>query len=520
MAFVPQTQDDEEKRRTEAGGGALGSFGSTAGGAAPTQPKFVNVADYLSKNQEGSAQIGQAAADKLSQQRDTAGGLVSGTGNQFNTDVSKGTVNLDQDVLNSGLNDSTNFVKDPNNVAKFTAMRDASYNGPSSIQNESGFAPTDTAVSGLKTTAAGLGTEEGRNALVGSLSDHPTTGKTALNQLLLQGSPDAAKKIQDTAGTFNSVEDQWNQILANAPSAVNAAKTTSDATKAATGTALTGAENKFTSGLNDKLTQATNQRDAFNLDYQNLNNAVNSSTPNLNQKQLDELGISDAQPYLSKLNEFNQQLDLYGNPVPLSGYVQNQGQANTNIPTLGGVANPDDYAREAALQQLSGQDLGLAETPEAAYVSNGRLPSGVDYQGAFGQAGSTLHGDELSFLQNLSSNYPQSGGDSSGFYSKYYPAVGHVPGSEYGATNGAANGDYYSTPTAGATAPGGYQIAPPPAGIQPGTPPPHPQPTSNPPSNLVPGTEQWNPWTGQWEGTQFQPNTPPPPTGGGGIVAR
>lgn len=514
MAYVPQSQDDEEKRRAEAGGTELGSFAGTQGSVAPTQPKFVNVADYLSKNAEGSANIANAAAGKLESQRDEASGAVTDSGNKFNTDVKAGEVDLDQGVLDSALGDSTNFVKDPNNTAKFLAMRDAAYKGPSSLQSTDYFAPTQSKVSALGTTASGLGTEEGRNALVSSLSDHPTQGKTSLNQLLLQGNPDAAQKIQDTAGTFKSVEDQWAKLLAEAPASADAARATTDATKATTNQKLGETTTAFKSGLNDKVATANNERDAFNNNYLNLEKGLND-TPSgltLTQKQLDDLGIGDAYPYLAKLGAFNDQLGKYGGPVPLSNYITRQGNANTNIPTVGGVASSDDYAREAALQQLSGQDLGLADTQEQAYTSNGNLPSGIDYKGAFGKAGDTLKADELDFLKNIAGNYPAPGADSSDFYSKYYPATQHVNPDDYGAINSKWDSTYYTSPTQGATPPSGYEIAPPPEGYT-GAP-QYPNPTSNPDPGLV--NPRWNPYTGQWEGARLAPPTPPPPGNGGG----
>jgi len=524
MAYVPQQQDDEDKRKLEAGGGALGSFGSTQGAAAPTTPKFVNVADYLSKNQEGSANIANAAAGKLEQQRDEAGGLVSGAGTKFNSDVSAGTTNLDQGTLDSALSSPETFVQDPNNTAKFLAMRDAAYKGPQSLQSTDYFAPADTKVKGLSATATGLGTEEGRNALVQSLSDHPTQGKTSLNQLLLQGNPESAQKIQDTAGTFKSIEDQWAQLLANAPSAVDTAKATTDATRTTTQGRLGDTTGQFKTGLNDKLGAANAERDQWNTNYTNLNNKLNNSANgqgvDLNQLDLDTLGIGDAFPYLTKLNAFNQDLSKYGGPIPLSTYVGSQGNANTNIPTLGGVASPEDYAREAALQQLSGQDLGLADTPEAQYKSNGKLPSGIDYKGAFGQAGTTLSASEADFLKNLATNYPQPGADSSDFYSKYYPATGHqattnpaftpdMSDNPYGNIDFQQNhgqtynpeNDYYTSVTAGNQ--NGQEAPTPPVYTPPGTTPTYPTPTSPQPTGQPPdypgmGEWVWDTSTGQW----------------------
>lgn len=494
MAYVPMNQDDEEKRRAAAGG-APGSFGDTTQAAGTTQPKFVNVADYLNKNTEGSAQIGEAASNKLVAQRDEAGNQVTDSGNKFNQDVSSGTTNLDENLLGNALSKPEDFVQDPNNTAKFLAMRDASYKGPASLQSTSYFAPADTKVSGLKTTAEGLGTEAGRNALVSSLSDHPTQGKTSLNQLLLQGNPAAAEKIQNTAGTFKSVEDQWAQLLANAPSTVDAARAATDSARTTTQSRLGDTTKGFTTGLTNKLNTATNERDAFNLDYQNIDSELSKGGTGLSQVQLDKLGIKDAYPYLSKLEQFNRPtaLGYYNAPVPLTNYVT-PGSPNSNVPTMGGVSSPEDYAREAALQQLSGNDLGLPDQPETLYSANGRLP-GVDYMGAFNQGGTSL--------QNFDKNWtPKVAGYGPDDINQLYAVQGRQ------GIGTSTPGSYYTDPNAGATPSGGFGIAPAPEGWDPQQPPPYPQPTSNPPSSLI--NPQWNPYTGQWGGAQLQPNNPPP----------
>lgn len=507
MAYVPMSQDDEERRRAESGGGALGSFGSSQGAAAPTAPKFVNVADYLSKNPEGSAKIGEAAAGKLVEQRDAASGAVTESGNKFSTDVSAGTTNLDQGLLDSALATPETFVQDPNNTAKFLAMRDAAYKGPNSLQGTDYFAPTQSKVSGLGTTRDSIGTEAGRDALIGSLSTNPTRGKTSLNQLLLQGNDAAAGKIQETAGTFKGVEDQWAKLLAEAPASADAARAATDATRTTTQGRLGETTTAFKGGLSNKLASAENERNAFNLNYGNIDNKLNGqhSGSDLTQRELDDLGISDAFPYLSKLNDFNSPgaLPYYGKSKPLSNYVYG-GSANTNTPTTGSVASNEDYAREAALQQLSGNDLGLADEREAEYAANGRLPT-VDYRGAFGDAGSTLQssdegwrpiGDptvDTNMLYNIQARRGINSGDPTG---------------------GTPSNAYYTDPAVGATPGAGYTMAPPPEGWDTNTPPPYGAPTSNPPPGLI--NPRWNPYTGQWEGARNQPVNPPPPPPGGG----
>lgn len=501
MAYVPVNQDDEEAKKRAAAGTPPGSFGDTTPTSTPTKTNFVNVSDYLTKNPEASTHLGDLGASKLNQQQNEAQSAVSGAKSGFGNDVSAGGQTLDQSFLDSAFSNPESFVQNPDNTAKFLSLRDAAYKGPDSLQSTSYFAPAQDKISGLKTTAEGLGTEAGRNALVGDLSSHPTSGKTSLNQLLLQGNPDAAAKIENAAKGFSGVEDEWQNFVNTSPDQVSQARTSTDAARTATRAGLDTAVNNFSTGLQDATTKATSDRDAFNLNYKNTQDAIAAGGQGLTPQQLKDLGIDDAYPYISKLHDFNgpQGLSYYNSPVQLSNYETNQGSANSNLPTSASVASPEQYARESALQQLAGRDLGLPDQQEAPYSSNGKMPT-LDYMGAFNSAGSKLENfdktwqpkvagygpDDIAMLNAIHSRNP-TGNDTS----------------------------YYTNPSAGAAAPGGYGVTPPPPGWNPSQPVPYPRPTSNPPSNLI--NAAWNPYTGTWEGVQLAPGGGGGDVGGGGF---
>lgn len=502
MAYVPSNQDDEEAKRRQAAGTPPGSFGDTTPGSTPTHTNFVNVSDYISKNPDASAHLGDLGAAKLDQQKGEAQSAVNDTQSKFGQDVQAGGQKLDQGFLDSAFASPETFVKDPGNTAKFMSLRDAAYNGPDSLQSTSYYAPTESKISGLKTTAEGLGTEAGRNSLIGDLSSHPTTGKTSLNQLLLQGSPDAAAKIENSAKGFGGVEDAWQNFVNTSPTQVTQAKTDTDAARTATRAGLDTATQNFSQGLNSSVAKATNDRNAFNLNEKNIEDAIAGGGSGLTAQQLKDLGIGDAYPYISKLNDFNGATGLgyYNSSVPLSSYETNQGVPNSNVPTAASVATPEQYAREAALQQMSGMDQGLPDQQGAAYNPNGKLPT-LDAKGAFDAAGARLKGLDAAWQPKVAGYGPDD-------LAMLYAIQGRNP------TGG--NGSYYTDPTAGAAPSGGFGIAPPPPGWNASQPIPYPRPTSNPPSNLA--NPQWNPYTGTWEGQNIgNPGGGSGGTGGGGV---
>jgi hypothetical protein len=274
MAYVPTNPDDEEAKRRAAAGNPPGSFGDTTPSSTPTHTNFVNVSDYLDKNPDASTKLGDLASSKLASQRDETLNAVNSAKSGFGDQVQAGGTKMDQSVLDSAFSSPETFTQDPNNTAKFLALRDAAYKGPNSLQETNLFAPTQSKITALDQAGAGIGTEAGRTNLVEGLSSHPTHGKSALNQLLLQGNPDAAQKITDTAGTFKNVDDQWQQFVQDSPNQVSQMKAETDATRNATRAGLADVTQKFTNQLDTQTKAATNDRNAFNLKYQNIDNAI------------------------------------------------------------------------------------------------------------------------------------------------------------------------------------------------------------------------------------------------------
>ncbi len=489
MAYVP---NEEEEKQEANGGSQPGLLGGGRQSGGPSRSSFVNVSEYLDKNpNEGENLVGRVVGN-LEQERNDTQSAVNSANTEFGNRVNSSSVNPDQDFLNSAFSKPEEFVQNNDNVARFEAMKNAAYNGPMSFEETDLFAPVQSKVDALKTKGSSLGTEAGRNAVLSPLSAKPTAGKTALNQLILQGTPDAAKKLETAAGTFPAVEEQWNQVRQQGGQQAQTAKTSTEAARAATNTGLKNTTDTFKSGLNTKLTQATTDRDAFNSQYQALMSALmDQGGMNLRPEQLEKLGIKDAYPYLSKLNDFNQPrgLGYYNSATPLSSYVQ-PGQANSALPTLEGVADQGDYAREAALQQLSGSDLGLPDQMGERYAANGKMPA-VDYMSAFNTAGSKLQDLDKSWTPKVAGYGPDD-------LSQLYAIQGRQ-----------STPNYYSSPDVTATPTKDFGIAPAPTGWDPNTPPPYPVPTTQPAPNLI--NPQWNPYTGQWGGAQLQPNNPPPP---------
>lgn len=516
MAYVPGNPDDEEAKRKAAAGTPPGSFGDTTPTSTPTKTNFVNVSEYLGKNPDASKNLGDMAVGKLEGERDAAKGAVLDTQSKFGQQVEGGSTKLDNDFLSGALSNPTGTASNPESMAKFMALRDASYKGPQSVETTDLFAPTQAKVTALGQKAQGIGTEAGRNSLVEGLSVNPTEGKTSLNQLLLQGNPDAAERVSNAAGSFKDVDSQWQAFLQSAPGQVSQAKASTDQAREATRSGLKQATDSFSTQLKDQTTKATQDRDAFNMKYQNVNKAISDNS--FDSTTLSDAGLGkDAYPYMQKLQSLNQGLGYYNSPVQLSNYATTPGNANTNVPTAASVASPEQYAREAALQQMSGADLGLPDQMETPYSANGNMPT-LDYMGAFGKAGSELSRLDSDLLKT------NAGVKEWAYAAPNSPNMPITPELQAGllsAMNRQGSAGYYSDVNASLTPPAGPSVlTAQQAGVPEGTPPQYPQPTSPPPTNLI--NPVWNPYTGQWTGAQLQPNTPTVNQGGvfrsGGVI--
>ncbi len=491
MAYVPK---DDEEQQAQASSGQPGLVGGGRQGVGPSRSKFVNVSEYLTKNPNEGENIVNRATSNLESQRNDASSSVDAADTEFGSRVNSATTNLDNDFLSGALSSPETFVQNPDNVARFSALKNAAYNGPNSLQETDIFAPAQSKVDSLKQTGASIGTEAGRNAIIAPLSPRPTQGKTALNQMIMQGQPGAAQKLQDVAGTFSSVDDKWNQLLAKSPSMVEGAKAATDTARTTTNQRLGDTVNAFKTGVNQKVDTATNERGAFNSQLEGILRELYTGGAGLTQKQLDSLGASDAYPYLSKMNSFNQELKNYGSPVQLSNWTSG-GAPNSNIPTVESVADSSDYAREAALQQLSGSDLGLPDQMGTPYKSNGGMPN-IDYKGAFGAAGTGLSEADKQFLAARGVDVNKAIAEKQLY--GYTPIAGMDAGQDairaQTALGRLTTPDFYTSTAANATAPEGSA---------------YPYPTSPQPG---PGFV-WNTAGGFW---QDMGNAPPNLGGGGG----
>lgn len=437
MAFLPQQDEEKDKKLTEEQGAAPGvqtsaptgtldptvspaAGGPAAGGGDSGGGAFSNITSYIAKNRPASQRLadqvgtyvqgkGQAARDTLGQQ----------TGMFNNAVASKETQN-DAGLQNQILTNPTGLSADQN--AKVKSMRDASYTGPKSLEETDFYQPVSQAFGAANTARTQLGSTGGRQELLASVSD-PTKrlskGRLTLDEALLSADPNARGTLGTAKNSLSDLDKRLSDASAAAQARAKQAADTTAATQAATRSTLGTARTNFEGDLNGRLSaaqaEALKRQNAaaaslealrartFNAKDNPLPDALQSRAELYNphdqkylvrgqdtfdDQQLADLGLSRQQideimaangtktaGYLSDMshgtpdNQVRSVFGRYGDTLgDLTRFLTKQ-SPEAQI-TRGNLASKEDYARLAALNDLSGEqnlylnpnDVGQAGT--------------------------------------------------------------------------------------------------------------------------------------------------------------
>lgn len=389
-------QDNELGKQSQAnnpsigagGGDASGSTGGTTAGNTPsmtpatpkpqTTQKFATVQDYLKTNQPQAEDLGQKFTSSLDSTLGTEKGNIDSAANQTKKDITAGSMSYDAGLTNQALNDPNSVASDPNKYDAFTKQYNAQYTGPQSFEQSNNYGAATGALNQAQQIQGQLGSTGGREQLIQDQFGVYGQGNKGLDQALLQTSS-AFPKVQDQEKQFGGIQDYITQ---------QAADTNAQATKAATDTAaaqtntrdafagnLTGFQNQINGEVNNARTNYTNSTGA-------IQNDLKTGNGDALQKDLTAAGIppQQIQQYLATLH------GNYNVTPDLSNYFS--GNPATDI-NAANVATPEEYAKAAALQKLTGNDY--------SGVLN---PSNIDQSGKTpGLANSVKANDLNSYLQ-------------------------------------------------------------------------------------------------------------------------
>ena len=405
---MPFIQEDEETKRARelAEGGGIpvsgtqtgtipGSTGTPVPGAKP-QNAFVDVAAYLKANKAQSADTAQRVAEKLGQEKAGLQSGLQGSLEGYRKSVQAGTVTPNDELVNRAAANPVEFVKNPEDVKSFGQLRDASYTGPGNIEETSDFGTVLEKIKSGQERAKGIDTSEGRKAYLASVENNPTAGVISLDDLLIGGDPEARAKIVEASKGFDTLTGSVEEAKKQAAEALATGKTSTEEAKTAVANRFTGeggAVPSFQAMLDEKVRQAREtavaDRDKaaailsgirYNrpelsltppagLSFRDQTFAVKNPDGTYRKPTLEELDLLDREfgntnlyDTLARM-EYLKQGTLEQGSLPriqpkefnLSDFLTN---LNPDVElTRANVANPEDYAREAALEQLINENL-------------------------------------------------------------------------------------------------------------------------------------------------------------------
>lgn len=387
MAFLPQQQTDTTQQGqqqnqvptvpqiptlqgssgpTASATSGTGSTNTAAPGAAPSAP-WQNISSYLNANAGQAGNVADTIAGNLQSQYNTANQGIQQAQQDFGQQIEGARVPLNNDIATRASQTPGQFVQNPNDVASFQKMFNASYAGPQDFSHSQNYSDLQSKVLGAQKQASLV--NQGTPGLMTLLQQAesakgltPTQGTTALDSLLLQEDPNNFGKISSAAAPFSGLSDYLSSTQQGLDTAAHNAAQEAGATKSSLQNQFIGQGGvvpTFQNKLNTELQGATGKAKDYNNQIADIIGKLGSG------QSIDPrvLGQFDTGGALQALNPYGQSSGVFQNilaegfpgfaPGMLGQFYDAPQQLKT--PGLENVMSPQEYADAQAINQLTGQ---------------------------------------------------------------------------------------------------------------------------------------------------------------------
>lgn len=402
MAYVDQPGQTEQDKLNQQSplnqppttGAAVGTAG--AGDKTPNQPSssvapapFTNLGSYLQVNAPQIQGMAEKVSGQLGQTYETAKGAVDTGAQAIQNQITSGYAAPNQALVEQAAANPTQFAATPENVAAFQAQYGNQYTGPASAEVTPDYTTTQGAVQKAVNEAATLGNYGGlQSYLTKNLETNPTQAMSALDTALLNQSPEAISQINAQAARFPSLTEYLNQIVAEQNKNIEGAKKTAAETAESTQNKFIGEGGVIPSFQSDLAQRLAEARTAAETQGKAAVGALGDFSK-FNPDVMNILGITP-----EEANRFvagKEILDKYGSTVNPATGEPYYNAASFNLKNFATQFSPDvqirpenfasqaDYAKAAALAQLTGQDLTGFLNPENAPKAGTYNPDLVDF---------------------------------------------------------------------------------------------------------------------------------------------
>jgi hypothetical protein len=372
MAFLSQTTLDQDETLNASGQplgpstgagpslvGAGGQAAQVAPGQGPTGQQsgsgFVDLRRYLDANQEQSAQTAQTLSDTLSEEGDRISGDIEGVQGGFASEVEKQNP-LNESVIDAAIKDPIAVAGDQDQAADFTRLLNAEYRGPETIEDFDAYYPLQSSVNEGVRRSGLVDTDEGRFELMQGIGGpQRTAGESRLDQFLVS-TPENLDIIREGASRLGATQGELEAL--------------GEAALGIVGDRRTGLE-----GLSDRIQS----------DFLGKTGVVNTFRKDLTSSYSTALAdarkaVEDAYKY-NYPKEYRDQVEAYAKAI--EGFVPGSsdpsllpatpGRApDPTVPTFKSpierYATPDQFAYEAALESLLGQEFDILNSGQSGYA--------------------------------------------------------------------------------------------------------------------------------------------------------
>lgn len=350
FAAPTATDDDLEKSKDKNGAVNISGESSTFSTGVPGQDagsgsektengsgaKFANIQSYLDANQSQGDQMGQK---------------IQGTVDSSAQDATQKVNDFQSKAPTVAAYDPSAAYK---NITNLSDQDKATYNqnkqgyqGPTSLDKVDGYDDTQKSVSKASTQVGQAGNESGQRQLLKDTYGRPqyTAGENALDQSIVQNSPNSRKGFEDLTQKYSGLSDMFNNAAQSVGKSVNAAQSQGLANQQA----IASGEVAARSGLLDPIKQRAADLAASNSKrISDVTNDVSDDT--LSADTLSTLGLNEGQ------NLYNLNLSKY--------LTTNQTPVGVN-----NAANADERSRYAALTNLIDGKAGNEITADGQAIS-------------------------------------------------------------------------------------------------------------------------------------------------------
>lgn len=357
---APTIGGSQESGVVTPGGGASTAAPTSSGGT--SSGRFNNIRKYLDANKGFKAESGGLAgqiAGNITNQASQVQQNVQKAGQAFNQQAQQNISQYNNpDVVKQALADPNQFAQSADNLAKFSAIRDASYGGPKSLQDLSG----EQGLARLQTQAANVSdqvkqgqSEAGRFNLLKNMYGKPTytAGQQNLDNLLLQSNPEQLKRIQASRQTASNVNRNLQQSEQSAQQQAAQAQAQAAQIQQTTRGLTNQAVQDTQKSVQDQLPAAQAAQQKAAADFANQIKSGYISPEDLARFQA-------ADPRLQS------GMELYG--ANLLPYVQTAGDIRAET-----IATPEQYQRFQALGKLLGNTANDQASATLSQFSNADL---------------------------------------------------------------------------------------------------------------------------------------------------